>query len=191
MKEFKACAALNNTDRLACYDKFMKKLGIQPGGKPAESTTTSTREDATDNWIKHESESEMDDSKTVTLLVKSENTVSGFLENDYRPVLYIRCKENKTEMIFQTKTQFDRSGLYEVKADVRLDKGKAKTQNFSIATNGRSIFFKKPITNIKKMFKASSMKIQWTPFHSNPEIATFNISGLKDAIKPLRETCNW
>ena len=74
---------------------------------------------------------------------------------------------------------------------MRLDKGKAKSKSFLRATNGKAIFFKKPIGQIKQMLKAKEMKIKWTPFSANPVIATFNIKGLEDAIKPLRKTCGW
>lgn len=187
--DFSSCAKISNDkNRLSCFDGIVKDLGITV---KQEKIKEDEKKDGLSKWVATDSSSEMDDSKTVTLMLESENTITGFLSDAYRPTLIVRCEENKTDMILHTQNQFNSSGLYSVKATVRLDKGKAKSKSFSRATNGKAIFFKKPIGQIKQMLKAEEMKIQWTPFSANPVIATFNIKGLEDAIKPLRKTCGW
>jgi type VI secretion system protein VasI len=41
------------------------------------------------------------------------------------------------------------------------------------------------------MFGKSTMIVRITPFGENPFTATFNISGLEEAIVPLRQACKW
>jgi type VI secretion system protein VasI len=38
---------------------------------------------------------------------------------------------------------------------------------------------------------ADNLVAQITPYNESPVTAIFDTSGLENAIKPLRETCNW
>ena len=44
---------------------------------------------------------------------------------------------------------------------------------------------------IKKMMQRSTLFFQFVPFHSSPVMTTFDLRGLSEAIKPLRENCRW
>lgn len=35
------------------------------------------------------------------------------------------------------------------------------------------------------------MIVRFTPFNESPVTAKFNITGLEEAIKPLRDSCGW
>jgi len=39
--------------------------------------------------------------------------------------------------------------------------------------------------------KHDNFLTQITPYGENPVMATFDIQGLKEAIKPLRKACGW
>ena len=188
--DFSYCAKIgSDRERLSCFDNIVKKLGI-----PIKKETEKIEEEKSNDlpkWVVSDSSSEMDDSKTVVMSLESENTVTGWLTKNYSPTLIIRCQENKTDMYMNTESQFHRSSLDSVKAKIRLDDEKSKTYRFSVSTDNMSIFFRKPIGHLKKMFSSQEMKIGWTPFNANPVIAKFDIRGLKDLIKPLRKTCNW
>ncbi|WP_257025488.1 type VI secretion protein [Pseudoalteromonas sp. MIP2626] len=41
------------------------------------------------------------------------------------------------------------------------------------------------------MLTSDKLVAQVTPYNESPATAIFNTTGLKNAIKPLRETCNW
>jgi len=47
------------------------------------------------------------------------------------------------------------------------------------------------IAFIKEMFGAQRLFIRATPFNESAVTGEFNISGLDDAIKPLRKACGW
>lgn len=74
---------------------------------------------------------------------------------------------------------------------LRYDKEKAFKLKMSKSTNGEALFCPNPISNIKKMMKHQTLLFQFTPYNSNYTMTTFNISGLTEAIKPLRENCKW
>jgi type VI secretion system protein VasI len=76
----------------------------------------------------------------------------------------------------------------------RLDDEKAQTINTNESTNNRSLGLwsgARSIPVIKRMFGKSTMIVRMTPFGENPFTATFNISGLEEAIVPLRQACKW
>ncbi len=50
---------------------------------------------------------------------------------------------------------------------------------------------RKSIPIIKTMFGKSQLIIRMTPHSQSPVTATFDISGLDEAIKPLRKACGW
>jgi type VI secretion system protein VasI len=61
------------------------------------------------------------------------------------------------------------------------------TNNRSLGlwSGGRSI----PV--IKQMFGKKQMIARMRPFNENAFTVTFNISGLEEASKPLRNACGW
>jgi type VI secretion system protein VasI len=44
---------------------------------------------------------------------------------------------------------------------------------------------------IKKMMEHEKMVIRATPFSDSAVTAEYRISGLEEAIKPLRDACKW
>ncbi len=52
-------------------------------------------------------------------------------------------------------------------------------------------FFDSPVTEIKHMLDKSSVVYGFVPFNSDPAEVTFQLTGLKEVIGPLRKQCKW
>lgn len=174
----------NDLDRLACYDRESgrtpeKELIIPPSG----------------NWQVSKETSKLTDQTSVFLTVESQEVVNCGWNRGERIRLWVRCVENTTALLFQTNchmTSSDYSDYGEI--TYRLDSEKARTVQGNESTNNRSLGLwsgGRSIPIIKQMFGKSVMVVRMTPFGENPFTATFNISGLEEAIEPLRNACHW
>ena len=182
-KEYAKCSLIKNgVERLACFDKISKKYSLD---KPALSTTSKG------NWVGTTETSPIDDSTNVYIGVLGEQEFKGWLKT-HRPYLTLRCKENVTDVLVKTGMAPDvEYGHDRATATLRYDKEKAFKLRMFKSTNGEALFFPSSISNIKKMRKHQTLLFQFTPYNSNPTMTTFNISGLSEAIKPLRKNCKW
>jgi len=139
-------------------------------------------------WIINEEKSPIDDSLNITLYLESTEIVRDKYNKEQTPTLILRCSENTTNA-FINWSMFIGTGYTDVL--IRLDKEKAKTSSWIISTNYEAIFPKKNISFIKKLMKHEKLLTQITPYGENPVMTTFDIKGLKEAIKPLRKACGW
>jgi type VI secretion system protein VasI len=142
-------------------------------------------------WNVSVSHSELDDSKSVYMHLKSQNSIPNRIKRPIYPKLWLRCSENTTSFIVTWDVYL---GINARPMTYRLDSDKARTKVFDIATNNKSVgHFSggKAIPFIKKMFSKDKLLLQITPYSQNPAQITFDISGLEEAVKPLREACGW
>lgn len=74
---------------------------------------------------------------------------------------------------------------------LRFDKEKATKYRTSKSTDGEALFFDQSVGLIKKMLGHSTLLFEFVPFNSSPALTTFDLRGLTESIKPLRDTCKW
>lgn len=70
-------------------------------------------------------------------------------------------------------------------ADYRSMEESSDNKALGLWSGGRSIPF------IKSLFGGETIFMRASPFNESPVEMTFNISGLEEAIEPLREACGW
>jgi len=180
-KDIAICAE-KDTDatRLICYDTLAKKLKVD---KPKKSISVGKGK-----WIVSEETSAIDDSKKVILSLTAENSVgNGYKTNT--PTMILRCSENKTNAYINIGIFL---GLTSTKVLSRLDTKKATTRRWSISTDNKAIFA--PSSNvkyIKSIMNHDKLLIQLTPYNESPIMTTFDLRGLKEAVKPLKKACHW
>lgn len=145
-----------------------------------------------DSWQVLSDVSEMDDSQSVFVTKRSENTVQAWLQN-VRPVLTIRCLENKTDVIVNINTSFAVVyGEYEkVSVRLRIDDDKAYSQLWGESTDNDAAFAPNPISLAKKLANAETLKFEFTPHNADPVIAEFDMRGVKPHIQKVAKTCKW
>lgn len=171
------------TTRLACFDALAAKHA-----GPNTSTVTSTGS----KWIVSSETSRIDDSKTVILRLRAENEVAGWPGKSVTPSLVIRCKERQTEAYFVTgMSPMVEYGTDGATITLRIDKTAAFKLRAGKSTDGEALFLPSAVSQIKRMMTGSVLLFEFVPFNSSPQMATFQIAGLSDAVKPVKEACKW
>lgn len=175
------CAAIgNDTARLTCYDGIVKQN--------RETTTDTAKVASKGKWVIDESTSPIDDSKKVTLLLDAESSIRNMFTTS-TPTLILRCSENKTEAYINWGVFI---GSLNTEVLTRFDKEKAKIQNWSASTDNKATFVPgNNVTFIKNLINHQTLFTQVVPFNENPVTTSFDLTGLNEAIKPLRDACHW
>ena len=175
------CAAIgDNTRRRACYDMEYK---------PATARSVSTK------WVVSESVSKIDDYKTVTLYLTSDDKFAGrYSRESASGNLVVRCMENTTSAYFSMGDHFlaDVQGYGRV--TYRIDDAQARTEGFSESTDNKALGLwngGRAIPFIKRMMEGDAMVVRITPFNQSAITTNFTIAGLTEAVAPLREACGW
>lgn len=74
---------------------------------------------------------------------------------------------------------------------LRLDKNPAFKLAAKKSTDGEALFLKNAVGLAKQIATADTMLFQFIPFNSSGQMTTFDVRGLTEAIKPVREACKW
>ena len=157
----------------------------------------------TDKWQVTEKQSLMDDSKTVSVTLDSEDEVQGPL-GKVRPTLIVRCQVKKTDVYVVTGMAANVEADGEHVVGIRLDDGPARYENWSESTDHDALFASDTIWNnheptfsggridfAKKLAGASRLTFQFTPFDGNPQVARFDLRGLDAHLHTVAEACGW
>lgn len=182
--EIARCAAeTNSVKRLECFDAMSNRLGLS---SPKISIDTVSK------WRVNRETSRIDDSTNVVISLSAESSISGWPGKRHTPLLILRCKEKKTEAYIVTgmspQVEYGTDGST---VTLRFDKDKATKYHTSKSTNGEALFFDQSVGLIKKMLGHTTLLFEFVPFNSSPAMTTFDLRGLADAVKPLKETCKW
>lgn len=178
-KDIAQCAILAGAlERLDCYDNIAKNNNLTVE-QTQDHNTTSKGEWDVDIEI-----NPIDDSKTVVLSVKSSSGVSFF---GTPGAFVLRCKSNETDAYINWGNLLGRRAF----VVSRIGKEEAKRKEWHLSTNRKSSFHPTPVSFIKNMIGHDILVAQIAPLGKSPITTTFNISGLENAVVPLREACGW
>lgn len=185
----------NDTLRLACYDleagyfDELKKDLLGSEEEEAEVEEVASKGD----WIVQSSVSKLDDSTNVIVRLRShdESNCRYDTESHY---ITLACRENETNLwvTFGGCYMADIQGKGRV--TYRLGSSDVQTKNFTESTDNMALGLwsgGSAIPFIKRMMEHDTMIVRATPFSDNPVTGEYNIAGLEEAIKPLREACHW
>lgn len=178
-KKFAKCAVIDgDLSRLECFDDLAKQKNLDsPQSKPTVISDSG-------KWKVDVDINPVDDSKTVTMVLSADSGISGWGKTIN---LIARCKSGKTELYINWQDYLG-SESYVL---TRIGKNEAITRKWSLSTDSQATFHRSSISFLKEMLTSSNLVAQTTPYNESPVTAIFDISGLGNAIKPLRETCNW
>lgn len=136
--------------------------------------------------------SEMDGSPTVSLSLSAEGEIQGWMESR-TPMLYIRCRENKTDVYVVTGMQANPEyGLFnEASVRVRLDDRPPTRQRWGESTSGDALFAPRPIAFARDLARAERLSFEFTPFNSSPQTVHFQLEGLSPLLPQVADACGW
>lgn len=171
----KVCQVIDDSlQRLACYDAtFNNKVETKSESGEWKVTTTSP----------------IDGSTSVFLSINSNDPILDRDGRSQHPSMVIRCAENSTDL-YITWNAF--IGSNEAQLLTRIDSEKAVKKYWSISTDNKTTLHPSGTINfINSLLGKEALLVQVTPYGASPINTVFNISGLDEAIKPLREACKW
>lgn len=145
-----------------------------------------------DSWHINRGSSKMDDTPSFSVLKDAKNSVQAWLKR-VTPTLVLRCRENKTDVIFNVDTNFTPVYGEHNKASIRyrIDDNKAQSQYWGESTDGDAAFAPQAISFLKSLRGAETLKIEFVPFNSNPATVEFDLRGLEPHLNEIAKTCGW
>ena len=180
-EEIAKCASIADKDRrLECFDAVADTLGNDKALiRPAT---------AYGKWFVSTKQSMIDDSTNVYLSLEAEDDIdTGY--GTTRPILHLRCSENKTSLFIVWNLYL---GENSIEVLTRVDQQKAKSSYWSISTDNKAIFAPGRDTKYAKILaRHKTLIVQLTPSGRSPLRATFDVTGLAEAMRPLQEACHW
>lgn len=152
-------------------------------------TATPVPTSATGKWQDSAQTSEMDDSTTISIQLRAEEPMTGWLE-DFTPVLIVRCKE-KTDVYIFTNTQsaVESGNLDGATVRLRFDDEPAREYDTSLSTDGKGLFFPKPRVLLTQIMTHDKLLFEFTPFNAATDVTSFDLRGAKEAAQPILEAC--
>jgi len=184
-RDLAACAAkINAAERLSCYDDLAKTRNV---ASPEIETAKNG------DWNVQTETSKVDDSKNVYLRVDSIDTFRDRYGNSKSATFFITCQEHSTQTFFVLGGMFlaDTGGFGDV--TVRIDRNKAQTMSLTESTDNQAlgIWRGAGVPFIKSLIGKTRLLLVATPYNESSITVEFNITGLGEALQPLREACSW
>jgi len=180
------------------------QFGTKPPVRPPSSSTVTTAPAPVaappkptapppgGKWAQSQDTSAMDDSKGVTFFLDAENEITGWLARQ-KPGLIFRCKEKSTDVYMVTgmPAAVERGDLEGHTVRVRFDDGEAQRQRWSQSTDSKALFARNAVQMARRIAKAKTLRLEFTPFNASPVIATFDVSGFDQHIGRVAAACGW
>jgi type VI secretion system protein VasI len=144
----------------------------------------------------------MDDTTTVGIWARSNDSVTSMLGRPVTPKITILCRNDETQAYVdiggpfaQETRSWEGESSYGYTTGIplrlRVDHD-PPIPNFGAASNDQtSAFFSSPIPVLKKMFGHDKLLVEYTPMGDGPKTIEFGITGLAEAIDPVRKACKW
>ncbi len=180
------CIEIQDSDaRLACYDAAAGFVStIEPDPSPPG------------NWKVGFDTSALRDTRDVYLSTSADTatTCRSFGGGSNIPTLFLRCQENTTSLVIGSNCQMVSGHSNYGRVDFRIDAEPAGRMNMQESTTNTALGLwrgREAIPFIRRLLGKDKLLVRFIPFNQNPQEFTFDISGLDEAIAPLREECNW
>ena len=165
---------------------------------PAQKIETEIRNPTTatppaTGWVVTQERSKIDDLSNEYLHLSSKEPIENQFHELTPLELWITCREGKTDLYLVFGGHFMASIESYGTVTYRIDKSPAEKRQFTEFTDHKALglWRGQGIPLIKEMFDASNLFVRATPYNESPVTGEFNISALKEAIKPLRAACGW
>lgn len=167
-----------------CAVTVVTALVWPTSAKPTTPTAVAPAPQQGVGWQLRTDISPLDDSKSYFLSRDAEEPIgSGFMRS--KPTLMIRYKERELN-VYATFGSY--LGSDSTVVTFRLGQSAAKQEKWSLSTDGKAIFC--PTDDrafVDQLLQNDRLVIRLTPFGESPVTVTFDLTGLSEAIQPMRK----
>jgi type VI secretion system protein VasI len=179
----RACRGIaDDGARLSCYDAL----------SGPEDLPSASAEPSAGHWMHVVEKDPMTDFENSSWTVVADNEIPDQLGRGIRPRLTIRCQNGGTELYVDWRrfitTDGPRGG---VDITYRVDQQPANKTVWSMSTNNEGTFSKNAVTSARVMKGGRSLLISTVPYNDNAVTASFDITGINDAIMDVAHRCGW
>ena len=182
-----------DAERLACFDNTSKQ------NEPSVSADAKGNKQKS-KWHFFTSRDEWDDSVLYSNVLVTDEPIDTKESDSRYGQIIITCINSSMKVFlsakkYSTGTQdlLKSHGDYEF-VRYRIDKEQAKTIEMKLIDTRRALYIgssEESIPFIKEMFGHDKMLVQIQDYEGKPLTMRFSINGLEEAIKPVRQKCNW
>ncbi len=144
-------------------------------------------------WRGNKESSRVDGRSNAVISLDADASIFGRPAKTNTASLILRCEERNTA-VYVVTGMFPQNYKYGPDGGVvtiRFDKEKSIRHHVLPSTDENAIRLEKGVWLIKKMIQHNTMFLTFSPFNSSPAMATFDLRGLAEAVKPLKDTCKW
>lgn len=175
--------------RTQCYDNAIDDYDLNTLKK---RTNTGANE-----WKLETRKSPMTDILNVTLTLASNDLFTTKDGSQVRRFLILSCNEGKPNAYINWNTEFGKpEGTVNTNSDnivnFRLGADAVVAERWAISTDKTASFIPKPADFINKLVNAKGVYAVtiWPSIYYETMRATFNVDGLANKIKPLKDSCH-
>jgi type VI secretion system protein VasI len=193
------CTAVpDDTQRLACYDTAAAASEASRVARATAATAAAVPLEVPVDakWRVRKEKSAMTDTTDIFMEVASEGThLCRAYGNAPSKIFFMaRCMENTTSVIVYGDCHLASGFQGYGEVTYRIDDEEAQDQAFEASTDNSALGLwsgGRAIPFLTDLLGKDQIILRFTPFNMSPVEATFNISGIDDAIAPLRAACSW
>ena len=191
------CSQIDEAEeRIDCYDgvaRQLKKADSLVGNRdpmspdlPVSSTTRPSP-----RWHSEARKSNIDGSAVVAAWVESSEELDSHTPQPYRAILTVECQKGRTIAYVSNRSPL---GIEETTIEFRTDNESPVRMELELSPDYRSVGWwtsETAITFLKTLITKRSFTIRLAPFRDKVIEPTFDLTGLKEAIAPVRRACRW
>jgi hypothetical protein len=134
----------------------------------------------------------VDGNATVSYLLESPEHVAGWLRRK-KPRLVIRCQDRRTEVYVDigmpASVEYGKKQRHTVR--LRFDDAPATQEVWAESTDDKALFAPNPIQTALRVARAKTVKLEFTPFNADVQVATFDVTGADTVVTHVARACGW
>lgn len=173
------CSKIGHSDkRLDCYDRVVDQDRAKRGLAPRHTSA------AGEKWLLRTRVNPLDDTETVTVSLGAKR---GASELGVVPRLVFVCESRRTKVYIGWGEFLPQ----EPDVTTRIGNSRSTSAEWLLSTDERATFHPNPAGFIRNLLRKDALVAQVSPKEQNRITAVFDVTGLRDALKPLRRECRW
>jgi hypothetical protein len=162
-----------------------KSYDAGPSVKAVDTASTSTAH----TWRLKDETNSMDSVKETSLLLESEDQIRGFV-GSHSAFLCIRCAKGKIEAYVSVGGPVESeypSDTYGVRT--KFDDDSPVKARWSESTDRKALFAPRAGEFVKRLEDSAVFLFEFTPFQQRETAIKFNVTGLREKLAPIAESC--
>ena len=197
LTEYNKCKAISNSlKRLLCYDDLNKtKVAGTPEAAATPATSISSKDalsriESASEIVKGEWQVSVDENQSD--FTKNKATASIYASSSYpdniTPRLVLHCDSRSTRLYINWGTPVGDTNRY----NIFIDSDKFPTPRWNRSRNKLLTYYPRAVLGkVKQMLEADQYMIEIEQKEGPLLKAVFDITGIKEAVEPIRYICEW